>query len=252
VVVSSRLIAGLGLTGVTCDAIGGLYLAYDLFRRHAGPLGVLTRVVTYSVALGLPFWLALGPAFGAIAGIGFGVLVGFDFWWLARIQRLQLSSPLRQSAPAGAARGIVIGLAAMPRYGSRFGLAFAALAAAGLAALYRLGFVRTYKPSGVSRIIPHRAAIKAAFMRGIVIAAAAALAAAAIGAGRSREEAGLLIGLLVGVSSIAVAVVTPHVEWWTENAPDSFFIGAGLLLVFCGLLLDSVPYVVTLLRIDVR
>lgn len=242
---TDRFIAAVGLGGVFCDAVGGLYLAYDLFRRHSGLLGVLTRVVTYSIVLGVPFWIALGPAFGAIAGLGFGLLVAFDFWRLARIQRLELQSPLYQSPFAGAARGVVIGLASIPRYGIDFALVFGALAAAGLGLLYGMRYVRTTRVLEGRRIWPPRATIKAAFLRGAVIAIAGAGAVAI--AGGQLEDLGLLLGALVGVSSIAVAFITPHVEWWTEHAPDSFFITIGLALLAIGLVLDCIPHAAVLL-----
>jgi hypothetical protein len=242
-VLSTRLNAWIGLAGVFCDAVGGLYLAYDLFRRHAGPLGMLTRAVTYGLVLAVPSWM-LGPAFGAIAGFGLGALVAFDQWRLARRQRLQLSSPLTQSWWAGAARGVVVGLATMPRFGLRFGLIMIAITGGLLAAVYGAGFVRTYRAYGREWKLPH-SALTAALWRGAAMGGAAALTAALC---RVGALFGLEIGLLVALSSVAVAAVIPRVEWWVESAPDSFFIGAGLALLSCGLILDSIPHVAALLR----
>lgn len=246
-IVSDRVVAAVGLGGTFCDAVGGLYLTYDLFGRHIGLLGFITRAVTYSIVLGLPFWIALGPAFGVITGVGFGILVSYDFWNLARIQRLQLQSPLYQSTQAGMARGIVMGLAAMPRFGVNFGLIFGALTSAALGLLYRFGFVRTTRVGFEGRHLwPPRTTVKAAFYRGACTALTAAAAIAFVG-GHELGDFGFEVGALVGISSIAVAFITPHVEWWTEHAPDKFFVVTGLSLLAIGLVLDCIPHAAVLL-----
>lgn len=239
------------MAGTFCDAVGGLYLTYELFKRHAGPLGVLTRLVTYSVVLGLPFWIALGPAFGAIAGLGFGLLISVDFWWLARTQRLHRQSPLRQSALAGAARGVVLGVASMPRYSADFGLIVGGIAAALLAAVYGLGYVPTYRAYQSCRWMPPWSSVRAALMRGAASGAAVGLAAL-LEPGRASAALAPELAALVGGVSVFVAVLNPHIEWRTENASDSFFIAAGVTLLAIGLTFDMVPHAVTLLGLRAR
>ena len=43
------LIPVLSLTGVILDAIGGLYLAYDLLGGKHGPLRTITKSVSYGI-----------------------------------------------------------------------------------------------------------------------------------------------------------------------------------------------------------
>src|SRR5215469_14842005 len=48
-VIDHHVIAIMGLLGVLCDLLGGLYLAYDLFGGPHGPLRTLTEIITYTV-----------------------------------------------------------------------------------------------------------------------------------------------------------------------------------------------------------
>ena len=59
-----QLIPLLSLTGVVLDALGGLYLAYDLLGGKQGPLRLLSRVLTYSAIFGLGYGATLGLWFG--------------------------------------------------------------------------------------------------------------------------------------------------------------------------------------------
>ena len=111
------LIPVLSLTGVILDALGGLYLAYDLLGGKNGPLRTVTKSVSYGVMFGSAYGLALGLWFG-LAGLvvsgpalsleigrrkvrdahpffealGFGVLRAASFGaagWLSRIPGLE-------------------------------------------------------------------------------------------------------------------------------------------------------------------
>jgi hypothetical protein len=250
---SEHAVAGLSLAGSVCDMVGALYLAYDVFRRHAGPLGLLTRAVTYSLVMALPGWGLLGLAFAAIAGSGLGGLIAFDQWRLSRHQRLQLSSPLTQSAWAGAARGMILGLACVPDHGLRFGLAASGCAGGLAGLLYGAGLVPTYRPYRGGGWLPPRHVIRAAFLRGLALGAGVVAAGALVGRGGTAGAGataalGLELAGLIALVSILIALVAPVVEFWIENAGDSFFVYAGLSLLFCGLVLDSIPHIAVLLR----
>jgi hypothetical protein len=55
-----HLIPILSLTGVILDALGGLYLAYDLLGGKKGPLRIVTKSVSYGVMFGSVYGLPLG------------------------------------------------------------------------------------------------------------------------------------------------------------------------------------------------
>src|ERR1700758_2749497 len=58
----------LSLAGVILDALGGLYLAYDLLGGARGPLRLVTKSVSYGVLFGSAYGLPLGVWFG-LAGL---------------------------------------------------------------------------------------------------------------------------------------------------------------------------------------
>ena len=62
------LIPVLSLTGVILDALGGLYLAYDLLGGKKGPLRTITKSISYGVMFGIIYGLPLGRWFG-LAGL---------------------------------------------------------------------------------------------------------------------------------------------------------------------------------------
>src|SRR6516164_140160 len=63
-----HLIPILSLAGVILDALGGLYLAYDLLGGKRGPLRIVTKSVSYEVMFGSAYGLTLGVWF-ALAGL---------------------------------------------------------------------------------------------------------------------------------------------------------------------------------------
>jgi hypothetical protein len=62
------LIQILSLVGVILDALGGLYLAYDLLGGKHGPLRTVTKSVSYGLMFGSAYGLSLGIWFG-LAGL---------------------------------------------------------------------------------------------------------------------------------------------------------------------------------------
>ena len=62
------LIPILSLTGVILDALGGLYLAYDLLGGKKGPLRTVTKSISYGVLFATVYWRPLGVWFG-LAGL---------------------------------------------------------------------------------------------------------------------------------------------------------------------------------------
>ena len=81
----SRSIALLSLGGVVVlDALGGLYLAYDLLGSKRGPLRRLTRLLTNSAIFGLGYGITLGLAYGAAGALVSGPLVDYELRRRAR------------------------------------------------------------------------------------------------------------------------------------------------------------------------
>jgi hypothetical protein len=131
-VLDSQIITALSLTGTTLDALGGLYLTYDLLDSRYGPLRALTRLVTYSVLCGACFWPLLGLWFGLIGAVALGPLLAFEY-----VRHAKHGAESRGEALAfQAIRAVVLGIAGWLTIDMRFGVAFGLASALALVALY--------------------------------------------------------------------------------------------------------------------
>ena len=75
---NQQTVAAISISGSCLDVLGSLYLAYDLLGGEHGPLRVLTRMVTYSILVGLGFGIGLGAFFGLTAGVTTGVTASIE------------------------------------------------------------------------------------------------------------------------------------------------------------------------------
>jgi hypothetical protein len=81
--VDHRVIDILALSGAVLDALGGLYLSYDLLGGKYGPLRTLTRCTTYAILYGVGYGL-IGRWFGVIGALLMGPILGLEFSRRAR------------------------------------------------------------------------------------------------------------------------------------------------------------------------
>ena len=131
-----QLIPLLSLTGVVLDALGGMYLAYDLLGGRQGPLRLLSRVLTYSAIFGLGYGATLGLWFGLAGALISGPSIEIQ---LAR--RSQGIDPSRTEwALMAALRGLSFGIAGWLAVGHDFGIAFGILCALAMHIAYEFGF----------------------------------------------------------------------------------------------------------------
>ncbi|NNN05626.1 MAG: hypothetical protein HKL90_06970 [Elusimicrobia bacterium] len=242
-IIADKTLAWFGVAGTLCDAVGGLYLTYDLLGGSRGPLGLITRAATYGLIFALGYGLAFGPAFGAIAGLCLGGILAFELWRVAHHQRAYGSSPLYHAGASGAARGFALGMASMPRFGWRFGALFGVLNAAFLSVAHRLNFAATrdYAPTPHLRLSAH--ARNGALARAVEIGAAGAITGWIEGRRGHAAGFGMAIGLVVGLIGLVVGVVSPAVEWRIENLPERALAALGFALIALGLIFQSVQYV---------
>jgi len=247
IMLDNKTMAWFGVAGTLCDAVGGLYLTYDLLGGSRGPLGLITRAATYGLIFALGYGLTFGPIFGAVAGLGLGGILSFEFWRVAYHQRVHGSSPLYNVGASGIARGCVLGLASVGRFGWQFGAVFGALNAALMFVVYRLKFAPThdYAPCRRLRLNPHT--IKAALMRALGIGVSGGITGWVEARHVHAAGFGLTIGLVVGLISLVVGIVSPTVEWWIENLPERVLAAFGFSLIALGLIFQSVQYVAVIL-----
>ena len=62
------------------DALGGLYLAYDLLGGKRGPLRTITKSVSYGVMFGSIYGLPLGMWFGLAGLVVSGPALSLEIW----------------------------------------------------------------------------------------------------------------------------------------------------------------------------
>lgn len=244
--IDNKTLAWFGASGTLCDAMGGVYLTYDLLGGRTGPLGFATRSATYGLIFGLGYGLVFGPFFGLVSGIGLGGLLGLEFWRVAYHQRKYGSSPLYNLPMYGVGRGLILGLAATHRFGVRFGAAFGVLNAAFLYVVYRLRYAPTYDYNPSPRMPTGLHSRKAAFMRALAIGAAGALTAWIQHRRLQAIPLGLTIGVVVALISLVIGLVSPRIEYYVENLPERHLAAFGFALIALGLVLQSVQYLVVI------
>ena len=236
-----QIVPLLSLTGVALNALGGLYLAYDLFGAKQGPLRMLSRLFTYSAIFGLGYAAMLGLWFGLAGAFVMGPLMEFQLW---RRARGVPPSNLEWVAMA-TLRGFAFGAAGWLAVGRDFGLAFGILSAIAMHLSYASGFgMNEYRIYQRPRI--ERTTVQGSLVRGVLIGLAGVVSGAITG----RSEAllhGIQIGLVVGVLNTTVTVLSPVVEWWVDNLPDRALGGYGAFMVLIGSALQTVQYVTPLI-----
>lgn len=233
----AQIVPLLSLTGVVLNALGGLYLAYDLLGSKHGPLRLLSRIFTYSAIFGLGYGATLGLWFGLAGAFIMGPLIEYQLW-----RRSRGVPPSNSEWIAMATlRGWAFGAAGWLAVGRDFGLAFGFLTAAAMHLSYASGFgMSAYRIYQRPRI--ERSLLLGGLVRGAMIGLAGVIGGAITG----RSEAflhGIQIGAVVGVLNTAVTILSPSVEWWADNLPDQALGGYGAFLVLIGSALQTVQYV---------
>ena len=244
--IANKTLAWFGASGTLCDAMGGVYLTYDLLGGRTGPLGLVTRAATYGLIFALGYGLVFGPFFGLVAGAGLGGLLALEFWRVAYHQRKYGSSPLYNLPLYGVGRGLILGLAATRRFGTGFGATFGLINAAFLYVVYRLRYAPTYDYNPSPRLRGDAHSRKAALMRASAIGASGALTAWFEHRSFHAIPFGLTIGVVVALISLVIGVVSPRLEYYVENLPERHLAAFGFALIALGLLLQSVQYLVVI------
>ena len=236
-----QIISLLSLTGVVLDALGGLYLAYDLLGGKQGPLRLLSRLLTYSAILGLGYGALLGLWFGLAGAFVLGPAIEYQLW---RRSRGIMPSTLEWLLVA-AVRGMAFGVAGWLTVGRDFGIAFGILSALVMHIAYEFGFgTNTYRIYQRPRL--ERMVVWGDVIRGVMVGLAGVISGAITG----RSEAllhGIQIGLVVGTLNTTITILSPPVEWWADNLPDRALGGYGAFLVLIGSALQTVQYVTPLI-----
>jgi hypothetical protein len=130
------LIPLLSLTGVILDALGGLYLAYDLLGGKHGPLRTITKSVSYGVMFGSAYGLPLGVWFGLAGLLVSGPALSLE---IGR-HEVRDAHPQVEAVAFGLLRAANFGAAGWLARDAWFGINFGIFGAIGLVANSALDF----------------------------------------------------------------------------------------------------------------
>ncbi|HEX4209699.1 MAG TPA: hypothetical protein VHY56_04850 [Candidatus Binataceae bacterium] len=229
----------LSLAGVLLDALGGLYLGYDLLGGKNGPLRLVTKSASYGVMFGIAYGLPLGMWFGLVGLLVSGPALSIEI----RHRGIRDFHPFIGALVLGLSRAAGFGVAGWLSKDLWFGINFGILSAVAFVATYVIVGPPTNTDSEHPRI--DRVVLKRAAFR------AASIGLAAILSGVVHKEShalayGVEVGLVIGISSGILVAVAPAVETWVDNLPDRRLGGYGAILVLIGSLLQAVQYVLPL------
>ena len=242
--IDKHTLALVSIVGSSLDAIGALYLAYDLLGGEHGPLRTLTRGVTYGILFGVGYGLALGPVFGLASGLTHGATLAWEY---SRASKQQPQPGFWHDVVTSAIRGLGFALGAAYLYGWTFGVIFGALAAVGQVIGYRMGIRPTLDLEPAARLRLSRRQLLGAANRTVGFSLAGYVSAVAARHQDVAWSVGLKAGLAVGVVTVIVGTFTPAIEWGADHVPEKSMGVFGVVLILIGFLLQSVQYWVALL-----
>jgi len=247
--IDKHTLALISIVGSSLDALGALYLAYDLLGGEHGPLRTLTRGVTYGVLFGTGYGLALGPVFGLATGAAHAITLAWEF---SRASRGGPAPGFWYDSAMSAIRGAGFGLGGAYLYGGTFGVLFGLFSTLGQILAYRFGIRPTtdYQPGLRARL--SRTQWLAGLNRSFGYAVAGYVSALVAHLRANAVSVGLEIGLIIGIVTLASSAFIPVIEWGADRVPEKRMGAFGILLILIGFSLQSVQYWVALLDIGVR
>lgn len=234
----------VSLIGMLFDAVGGLYLAYDLLGGEKGPLSTFTRVFTYSLLIGIVYSLTMGLKFGLVTGLALGTAIGLH---LDRLGRGVKDTPLFMFS-ISMLRGVGLGLAVCTT-----GRPFVALAV-GLvvfsASMILPKFNITPELIRSTDNKPHIS--KENLILTLVFLGLALLCDAIflfLGFGNSQHAVQQMtrLTLTVAMASFFVSFVSPVIEWYADHVEPKVLGYFGAVLFIIGFFIQSLPSLIVVL-----
>jgi hypothetical protein len=243
--VDHHTLAAISLAGSCLDVLGSLYLAYDLLGGQHGPLRLLTRAVTYSILFGVGYGLGLGPFFGFVSGLGLGITLAIE---LNRVSRGIERHSLMLDGLFSAIRGVAVGIGLFPIVGLQFAGIFAALITVGQIFAYSRGIRPGMDYSAARHAHLTRRQVWSTLVRTVGYFATALLCGALVH--HENFSFAVRVGIVTGLVTGIGQTVTPYIEYYADHIPERWLGAFGIGLIFCGFILQSLQYWLTLF--DVR
>ena len=230
------------MTGMTFDSIGGLYLAYDLLGGHRGPLGMITRIVTYSLIAFVFYAFALNLKFALIAGIGMGAIFGYQLELIGSGHKLTKKFLITVAF----VRMIILtvaGAMVLSRTAACF-MGVSILIGSLMASKFKYSPDYWYEASTQPQFRPRRLVV--GITLGIMVSLMAWLGETVSGVSNPLPMA-LRLGLVIGLGTALIATVSPFVEWYADNLPPKRMGYIGVVMFLLGFAIQSIPSLVVLL-----
>jgi hypothetical protein len=245
---TQQTVAAISIGGSGLDVLGSLYLAYDLLGGEHGPLRVLTRMVTYSILIGLGFGIGLGGFFGLTAGVTTGVTASIE---LNREARHLPHYSLSLQALFAVIRSAGFGAGLYGLVGFQFAAAFAVLNLIGQVFGYSRG-VRPGMDYSRSRR-PHltRRQFSSTLVRTLGFIATALICSAFVHRVDHPFLFALRVGLVTGIVTGLFQMVSPFIEDFADHLPERTLGVFGVGLMLCGFALQSLQYWLALFDVHV-
>ena len=242
----SHTMAAISMTGNLLDAVGGLYLAYDLLGGEKGILRILIRIVNYSILIGCVYGFVFGLRFAVVAGIGMGTAMGLQ---LASATHGRVETP-RMIVGLAILRACTIGLASSFLIPASHSFVLALFVFAAGMILPRLGlspgriFVAGDKFSFTKK--------KLLFALLLPSILAVGIGAAGFIFGGEQEFIKLAVKVAVTVSflTLLLGAFSPIVEWYADRLPLKTIGHVGAVLFIIGFFLQAVPNLIVLLDLN--
>ncbi|MCC6977624.1 MAG: hypothetical protein IT343_04845 [Candidatus Melainabacteria bacterium] len=237
-----HIAAVITVIGMTCDVMGGLYLAYDLLGGENGPLARLTKIVNYSVLLVLLFLTTMGLKFSLIVGIAFGTALGLHFDRAGKgipdtNKFLLATAILRGCAITGAVslkENYVLGLT----------MGILVFMMSLILPKMKISPSMLYQSGKKPQVTLKQVVIALALM---AIATGSGLLGASIAHGDAKTINFVIrFGLTFGFAIFVVSTVSPLIEWYSDNLPPQTFGTAGVVLFIIGFVIQAIPSVATI------
>jgi hypothetical protein len=243
-----HVLAAISIAGTFLDALGGLYLAYDLLGGQHGPLRLITRAVTYSIVFGVGYGLGLGLLFGVVAGLATGFTIAIE---LNRAAQGLPHFPLALEGLFAAIRGAGVAAGLYPTTGMRFAAAFCALIALGQILAYSRGMRPATDYAAMRKPRFTKRQFWGTVLRTLGYIASALACSTFVHHVDHAWAFALRVGLVTGMVTAVGQTVNPYIEYYADNLPSRRLGAFGIALILCGFALQSVQYWVVVLDVKI-
>lgn len=225
--------------GMTCDVMGGLYLAYDLLGGENGPLCLLTKIVNYSALMILILLFPMGLKFALIAGFGLGAALGLHLdragknlpdtnkflFALALIRAAALGLAILTSGNFELALIVSVGVMILSMVLPKLGLSPAAI----------------YHSAAIPKLRVRQLFV--ALFIGSLALLLSILSVSITGGSQSMMNYAIKFGMAFICTMIIVTTVSPTIEYYSDHLPPKAFGTGGVILFLVGFVIQAIPSV---------